>query len=287
MKNLFTLISLLFITRISVQAQQSYCDFEGTKLIHFGMHTGVLDSSLTNPAPNSIDTSAQCGMFIRDTATYNWMRIYTDARMADITPYASNSFNAPKMRMKVYSTAPVGTMVQIQLGISTVDNYPSGIHSIYQAMTTTQNAWEELVFNYYQTIPNSLALPTNIDKMIVLYELNSNNIDTMYFDDIQGPPQINNSTANNYELFPFSLGQSSPNPAKGVTQINFTLKTKGNISLVLYDLIGNPVRTLAEGEMGSGTHFVPFETADMPTGIYFYVLTMNGSTRSMKMIVNR
>jgi hypothetical protein len=286
MKNLFVLISVLLVSRITVNAQQTYCDFESTKVIHFGMHTGMLDSAHVNVHQDLIDSSAKCGLFVRDTSTYNWLRVYTNAKMMDITPYASNAFNAPHMRMKVYSTAPIGTAVQIQLGISSVDNYPAGIHSIYQAMTTTQNAWETLTFNYYQTIPNSLASPTNIDKMIILYELNSNSLDTMYFDEIVGPTLVSSGVSENAVL-PFELAQNEPNPVQNATKIDFALNAKGNVSLTLFDLLGNPVKTLVSEDLASGYYSIPVETADLPDGIYFYVFTMNGASRSMKMVVNR
>lgn len=289
MKNLAVSISVCMLS-IGCFAQQTYCNFEGYKVIHFGQVTGVLDSTALNAVPNTSNNSANCAMYIRDSAsTYDFIKIHTDTTMVDITPYASNTFQAPRIKMKVYSTAPVGTIIQIQLGLAAVDNYPAGIHSEYMAATTVQYAWEEITFNYYQSPTGSLAQPTDIDKMVILFRPGANTRDTMYFDDIKGPNLLSHpgGIANMDAPAPFRLFQNHPNPSADQTHISFQLNSSGIISLKLYDLLGNPVSTIVEQNMRAGTYSFPLETMDIPNGIYFYVLKKDGLSQAMRMTVSK
>jgi hypothetical protein len=147
------LLLIVLISTPGLKAQQEYCDFEGFKVIHFGEATGKLDSLFSNPEIMLTDTSAHCARYIRDTTTYDNFKIYTNSKMVDVSPYASNISSAPKIKMKLYSSAPVGTPIQLQLGTSLNNFYPSGIHSEYIAVTTAENDWQNITFNYLQSPP--------------------------------------------------------------------------------------------------------------------------------------
>ena len=288
MKNLLFIILVLITVRIAV-AQQTYCDWEGTQVMKFGPSSGVLDSLLGNPFPvNSIDSSEHCAKYIRDTTIWDNIKLYTNKKLADVTPYMDNSSTAPKIKMKVYSSGPVGTVVQLQLGIKSVDVYPEGIHSEYIAVSTVQNAWEELTFNFLQATPGSLVSAINIDKVVILFNPNSSARDTMYFDDLIGPPLIDYAGIHeNTVSASLKLYQNSPNPAKEITHIDFQLSTPGKVSLKLYDILGNSIASLLDQNMKAGNYSMPVETASIPNGIYFYVLTKEGDSRSIKMVVSK
>ena len=289
MKNLAVLISVCVLS-VAANAQQTYCNFEGYKVITFGQSTGTLDSMALNTVPNTSNNSANCAMYVRDSAsTYDFLKIYTDTTMVDVTPYASNTFQAPRIKMKVYSTAPIGTIIQIQLGLKAVDNYPAGIHSEYMGATTVQNAWEEITFNFYQIPTGSLAQATDIDKMVILFRPGANTKDTMYFDDIKGPNLLSHpgGIATLDAPAPFKLLQNRPNPSADQTHISFQLNSGGPVSLKLYDVLGNSVATIVEQTMKPGSYSIPFETMDIPNGIYFYVLKKDGLSQAMRMTVSK
>ncbi|MBA3704713.1 MAG: T9SS type A sorting domain-containing protein [Bacteroidetes bacterium] len=285
MKKLILLILIFTIVQIG-KAQQNYCDFEGLKSIRFGFATGQLDTFSLNPAPNLVDSSANCGKYIRSTTLYDNFKIHPYNLLTDINSYANDSLQSPKIQMKIYSSAPAGTSVILQLGTKNDDTYPSGIHSEYIAMTTMKNAWEQLIFDYLQSPTGSLTTSTNIDKIVVLFHPASASRDTIYFDDLTGPslmapinvPQLENLPA-------FKLYQNIPNPVKENTQINFQLNSSGYISLELYDLLGQPVRSLINQNMKTGTYSIPVETSTIPDGIYFYILKRDNFSKTMKMIV--
>src|SRR5438045_1383234 len=71
---------------------------------------------------------------------------------------------------------------------------------------------------------------------------------------------------------PFKLSQNYPNPAKENTSIKVQLSNAGNVTLKLYDMLGNAVATLLDQNMAAGIYSVPVETENIPDGVYFYVL---------------
>jgi hypothetical protein len=281
----FTLLNFAFLFFTLAFSQQNYCDFEGTKYVTFSQHTGKLDTLAVNPSPAGTNTTTLCAKYLRDTSTYDYIKLLTHAKMVDVTPYASNAFNAPRITMKIFSQT-IGMHVKIQLGIKSIDNYPAGIHSEYEAVTTTQNSWETLTFNYIFSPAGSFAQSNDLDKMVILFNPGSNGNDSIYFDDPTGPALVNVGIEQN-EAMPFRLFQNSPNPAKENTSINFQLNSAAMVSLKLYDALGSPVYVIAEQQVKAGAHSYPVDLRNLPAGIYFYILKADGITRTRKMIVEK
>lgn len=286
MKNIFLFILICHIVQ-SAEAQQNYCDFEGLKVLSFGPATGILDSMFANPDPNNIDSSANCGKYIRSTIAYDNFKLYPSLKLSDVSSYESNDPMAPKFTMKVYSTAPPGTFIHVQLGAKNDDVYPSGIHSEYRGMTTVQNAWQNLIFNYLQSPAGSLVLPTEVDKIVLLLAPASSVIETMYFDDLTGPFLIPSGVDGNDNIATFKLSQNSPNPVQILTHIDFQLSTPGKVSLKLFDMLGNPLLSILDKTMKAGIYSIPVGMENIPNGIYFYVLKKEQVSRTMKLIVSK
>ncbi len=64
-----------------------------------------------------------------------------------------------------------------------------------------------------------------------------------------------------------------PNPFARSTEIGFELDRAADVSLVVYDVRGRAVATLAEGAMEAGQHSLSFDAASLPSGVYVYRLT--------------
>lgn len=77
----------------------------------------------------------------------------------------------------------------------------------------------------------------------------------------------------------FELSQNYPNPFNGETKISFTLPGASHIDLSVYDLIGRKVATLYSGLVEAGESEIRWDArsstgAELPSGIYFYRLTI-------------
>ena len=71
----------------------------------------------------------------------------------------------------------------------------------------------------------------------------------------------------------YSLYQNYPNPFNPVTTIKFSIPVESNVRLKVYNLTGEEIKTLAEGEMPAGIHQVEFDASNLASGIYIYKLT--------------
>ncbi len=76
------------------------------------------------------------------------------------------------------------------------------------------------------------------------------------------------------------LGQNSPNPFSRATVISFSLPKAGYVDLRVYDLIGQEVATLVDGELPAGEHHVDFDRRNLPSGVYFYRLNAGDVIRT-------
>jgi len=85
----------------------------------------------------------------------------------------------------------------------------------------------------------------------------------------------------------FQLLQNYPNPFNPTTQIPFSLNKAGHVTLKVYNLTGQEVATLMDGEMTAGNHTVTFDGAGLPTGTYLYLLSANGSKQVKTMMLTK
>lgn len=88
----------------------------------------------------------------------------------------------------------------------------------------------------------------------------------------------------------FVLEQNYPNPFNPETRIEFSLPKAGDISLVVYDVLGRSVRTLSSGSLTAGTHSVIWDSrndagATVASGVYFYRLEYDGHATTRKMML--
>lgn len=81
------------------------------------------------------------------------------------------------------------------------------------------------------------------------------------------------------------LIQNYPNPFNQETVIEFEIPRNTVVKISVYDLLGRVVKDMNLGEMPAGRHKVKFYSQDIPSGIYFYTLQMDGFFEARKMIV--
>lgn len=83
----------------------------------------------------------------------------------------------------------------------------------------------------------------------------------------------------------FVLSQNFPNPFNPTTTIRFATPSAGKVKLTVYNIYGELVRTLMDGEVAAGDHEVSFDASNLATGIYFYRLEAGAFTATQKMIL--
>jgi PKD repeat protein len=83
----------------------------------------------------------------------------------------------------------------------------------------------------------------------------------------------------------YALSQNYPNPFNPTTEIEFALPQASNVSLSIYNVVGQRVDVLVDGYMEAGVHHVTWEADGFATGMYFYRLTTNTFTQTKKMLL--
>ncbi len=69
-----------------------------------------------------------------------------------------------------------------------------------------------------------------------------------------------------------------PNPFKNVANFAISLAKSGPVSLKVYNVLGQHVATVAEGDMTAGEHTATFKAGRIPAGMYYAVLRADGQT---------
>jgi len=93
------------------------------------------------------------------------------------------------------------------------------------------------------------------------------------------------SSAHDLSVDGLSLGQNEPNPFAQATTISYNLPKKGQVSLKVFDMTGNEIATLVEGNQEAGPHAVEFNAGNFPEGMYFYSLWFNDVMKTGKMVL--
>jgi hypothetical protein len=83
----------------------------------------------------------------------------------------------------------------------------------------------------------------------------------------------------------FSLSQNYPNPFNPITTIQYQIPKRSNVSLKVYDIIGNEIAELVNEEQEVGYYDAEFNAARLSSGVYFYRLQAVDFIQTRKMIL--
>ena len=148
------------------------------------------------------------------------------------------------------------------------------------------NSWTDLVelnFETVQVVQNSVITWNVKDEFWGVYD--SDNTTTWgkgNFDLVTDIKSINNQ---GNEITDYQLNQNFPNPFNPTTIIEYNVPQRSNISLVVYDAIGQKIKVLADGEKEPGIYRINFDASGLPSGIYFYRLSTENFIQTKKMIL--
>ncbi|HEX2868168.1 MAG TPA: choice-of-anchor A family protein [Ignavibacteriales bacterium] len=99
---------------------------------------------------------------------------------------------------------------------------------------------------------------------------------------LKGTTSVNGKLSSPEE---FSLQQNYPNPFNPETTIEFAVPFNGKYSLKVYNLLGQEIRTLINGELAAGYHKVRLNLSDLASGVYIYRLSGEKVNLNKKMLM--
>ncbi len=143
-----------------------YTDFDGNENVTFTGWPNV-PVSVANPNPGGINTSANAGEWQRGFETY--------AHISTELPGYIDFSGYDLYTMNIYS--PIECLVKFKIE----DKTDPGIFTEVDAMVTTPNQWEQLVFDFTGTASGTY------NKIVIFIDFESGGDDIFYFDDLYGP----------------------------------------------------------------------------------------------------
>lgn len=83
----------------------------------------------------------------------------------------------------------------------------------------------------------------------------------------------------------YFLNNNYPNPFNPTTTIEFQIADFGYVTVKVYDVLGKEVKTLIKEDLAAGNYNVDFNANNLPSGIYFYRLSVNNFNITKKMVL--
>ncbi len=83
----------------------------------------------------------------------------------------------------------------------------------------------------------------------------------------------------------FALGQNYPNPFNPTTSITYSLPLRSHVTLAVFNMLGQKVAELANGEQEAGPHTVRFDASALTSGVYFYRIEAAGFAQTRKLVL--
>jgi hypothetical protein len=83
----------------------------------------------------------------------------------------------------------------------------------------------------------------------------------------------------------YMLSQNYPNPFNPTTNIKFSIPNDGNVSLKIYDALGNEVSSFVNGFIKAGSYNAEIDANSWASGVYFYTLKTNEFNETKKMVL--
>jgi dienelactone hydrolase len=197
----------------------------------------------------------------------------------DLKPLIPESFNliSPEDTLNQsdinfiwYSTYSLNLydQVQYELSVATDDQFSN---IVLQMSGLTDTSFSTILPNgeYFWKVKAS----TSDSTFIFSDELN-------FFIDL--PTDLNEAT---HKENTFYLGQNYPNPFNPSTVISYQLPVNGNVTLKIFDVLGNEVATLVDEYKPAGSYEVEFSANGLTSGMYFYTLKAGNFVETKKMLL--
>ncbi len=239
--------------------------------------------TISQPTESSSDPSSISVVAIRQNSTTNVVNI-------DGIRVATSWSQAP-LPVELTSFTALTSNDEIRLNWKTsteVNSYGFNVERASLQTSPGQDSWKKIGFVEGHGNSNSEKQYDFIDKNVLsgnkyfyrLKEINTNG-SFEYSEVVEADLSV---------PLEFILSQNYPNPFNPTTKIKYTIPAAGtrnalSAQLKVYDILGNEIATLVNEEKPAGTYEVEFGAKNLPSGMYFYKLTVGNNSQIKKMIL--
>ena len=163
----------------------------------------------------------------------------------------------------------IGSSFSVFDYIKATDNYdsPADLMTNMELMSTDLNTYTEGVYSaVFRTWDNSGNESAPFTLIIV--------VDYDYYA-INSVEEINNDNALNVY----------PNPSNGIFNVSIDLASNETIDVAIYDLLGNKVADVVNGELTNGVY--PIDLTSEANGVYFVSMAVNDKVYNQRIVLNK
>ena len=83
----------------------------------------------------------------------------------------------------------------------------------------------------------------------------------------------------------FSVSNAYPNPFNPTTSLNINLDTDSHVSVKVFNVMGQLVDVVTEGQMAVGSHSISWDASTVASGVYFINTEVGSSLSSQKVML--
>ncbi len=173
----------------------------------------------------------------------------------------------------------------LEIWIDTQDSLPANI-TLRLAMITWQASDLYGTFKRY-AFPVGIAAGNDLFVGFRYYTNVTIDGYVVYLDDVLVKGPLTGVTTTGGLPTEISLSQNYPNPFNPNTTIEWSVPATARVKLSIYNMIGQEVATLADGNMEPGQYRATWDATGLPTGVYLYRLQVGSTILSRKLVYLR
>lgn len=167
------------------------------------------------------------------------------------------------------------------------DSYGGGWQPLAQ---TSNTSYEDATLTYCTAIPPAQCPDLrSFQFKVTAVDLGSHESDPSNIVEsrlVGGPPsKAGANDPDDKNVFEYALGQNYPNPFNPTTTINYSIKTAGEVTLKVYDMLGTEVASIVNERQEAGSYTVEFNATYLPSGMYVYRLSTSNFVDTKKLIL--
>lgn len=132
--------------------------------------------------------------------------------------------------------------------------------------------------NIFSLEPNNY--PVGIDTLYLVTQKGFSIYDSLVIRNL-----VSNVAETDFIPSEYQLSQNYPNPFNPVTNIEFSIPTKSYVSLKIYNILGEEVKTLVSGVRNAGKYIMKFDASNLASGIYIYRIKSGTFSNSKKLVL--
>ncbi len=133
----------------------------------------------------------------------------------------------------------------------------------------------------WQTVYTEVQLKEGLQALNLVAATGGFNINWFEFTLLTNVPEPMDQT------FSFQLHQNYPNPFNHNTIINYEIAASSPVEMVIFDILGNKIKTLVCEKQNAGNYSVQFNATKLSSGLYFCQLKAGAISQIRKMVLTK